>query len=80
MDPPKPVLLDPYSLIVINEDGKLKQLFVPIKVQVVLEDKILSKDRWVLIYEVQPHIQHRLLFRIGYLWYPYHYFRITANF
>ncbi|HRF24879.1 MAG TPA: hypothetical protein PLR98_11970 [Chitinophagaceae bacterium] len=80
MDPPKPVLLDPYSLIVINEDGKLKQLFVPIKVQVVLEDKILSKDSWVLVYEVQPHIQHRLLFRIGCLWYPYHFFRITANF
>lgn len=80
MDPPKPISFDPYSLIVINQDGKLRQLFVPIKVQVILEDKFLPKNNWVFIYEIQPHFQHRLLFRIGDLWYPYHYFTITANF
>ncbi len=71
---------DPYSLLVINASGKLKQLFVPIKMQVLSDNTWLKKDNWVMVDEIQPHLQHLLIFRIDSQWFPYHIFRLSVNF
>jgi hypothetical protein len=80
MDPPKKVYFDPYSLLVINQDGRLRQLFVPIRMQVILGDLVLAPYQWVTVEEIQPHFQHKLIFRIGQQWFPHSIFRILISY
>ena len=45
MDPPKINYVDPNRIMVINPTGKIRQLFVPFKVQVLEDTDILKKNQ-----------------------------------
>jgi hypothetical protein len=80
MDPPKINYVDPKSIMVINPTGKIRQLFVPFKVQVLEDTDILKKNSWVLVEEVQPHKEYKMLYRITKYWWPFDLFKIAATF
>ena len=80
MDPPQINYVDNNSILIINPGGKLRQLFVPFRVQVLHETSILKKNSWALVEEVQLHKEHKLLYRITTNWWPYNLFRLQVNF
>ena len=80
MDPPHVSYVDHHSILAINSKGKIKQLFVPFRVQVVQETDFLKVRSWVLVEEVQQHDHYLLLYRIANVWWPYYLFRLQVQF
>ena len=80
MDPPQISYVDYNSILIINPKGKMRQLFVPFRVQVIQDTNTLKRNTWVFVEEVQAHDQHKMLYRVISLWWPYHLFRIQVNF
>ena len=80
MDPPKIKYYDPYSVIVINQNGQMRQLFTPFKAQVVVSNSAFKINTWVYIEEVLPHEKHRIIYRIGTQWWPYDAFKLEVRF
>ncbi len=80
MKKPEIRLVDFKSIMVINAAGKMRQLFVPFRVQVILDTTSLKKGTWVIVEEVQPHLQHKLVYRIGSNFWQYDLFRIAVVF
>jgi hypothetical protein len=80
MDPPQINYVDHNSILIINPKGKMRQLYVPFRVQVVQDTTILKIHTWVYVEEVMPHDQTKLLYRITTHWWPYHIFRIQIHF
>jgi hypothetical protein len=80
MKKPEISFVDFKSIIVINPAGKMRQLFVPFRVQVILDTNSLKKGTWVIVEEVQPHIMHILIYRIGSNWWQFDLFRIAVVF
>lgn len=80
MDPPQINYVNNNSILIINQKGKIRQLFVPFKVQLICDTSILKKDTWVLVEEVQPHHQYKMLYRVTKHWWPYDLFKIAATF
>ena len=77
MDPPHQVIYDnPGSLIVINSSGKMKQLYVPIRVVNILPLEHIPLYTRMYIEEIRIHPQHLLVYRILNVWYPYWCFRL----
>ena len=64
--------LDPGKLLVIQVSGKIKELYVPIRMTTMVSlNKNIPPFTIVHIEEIQLHREHRLLFRIFGGWYPY---------
>ena len=80
MDPPQITYIDHNSILVINPRGKIRQIFVPFRVQVMQETTILKINTRVIVEDVMSHDQHKLLYRITSHWWPYHIFRIQIHF
>jgi len=80
MDPPQINYVDPLSIMVINPVGKMRQLFVPFKAQVIEQTVNLSINTWVYVEEVKSDHKYKLLFRVGDSWWPYYAFRIVIHF
>ena len=81
MDPPPQInYVDHNSILIINPRGKMRQLYVPFRVQVVQNTSILKIHTWVWVEEVMPNDQDKLLYRITTHWWPYHIFRIQIQF
>jgi hypothetical protein len=80
MDPPQISYIDYNSILVINPRGKIRQIFVPFRVQVKQDTTILKINTWVVVEEVMPHDQHKLLYKITSIWWPYNIFRIQIHF
>ena len=82
MGPPQQRInfVDYNSLLVINQSGKMRQLFVPFKVQTIQDISSFKRGSWVIVEEVQSHARHKLLYRIGSTWWSYHLFRISTVF
>ena len=80
MDPPQINYVDHNSILIINPAGKMRQLFVPFRVQVLHDTTILKKNSWVIVEEVQPSAQYQLLYRVTVDWWPYSLFRLQVNF
>ena len=72
--------VDHKSIMVINPKGVIRQLFVPIRVQVITPTNILQVNSWVIVEEIQSHRDYKLLYRIGNNWWQYHLFRIAVVF
>ena len=75
MDPPQISYLDHNSILVINPIGKMRQLHAPFRVQVIQDTTILKRNTWVVVEEIMPHNQSKLLYRITTHWWPYNIFR-----
>jgi hypothetical protein len=71
------IYLDPKKLLVVESVGKIKQLYVPIRMttNVQLNPKIPSLTI-VYIEEIQKHRQYRIVYRVFGRWYPYWAFNI----
>jgi len=80
MDPPYINFIDYKSILVINPSGKMRQVFAPFKVQVIQSTTLLVKNTWVVVEEIRPHDQYRLLYRIGNNWWSYNAFRLSVLF
>lgn len=78
MDPPHINFINNKSILVISSNGKLRQLFVPFLVQVVVPTNDLYKGSWMVVEEVLPHPRYKLIFRITEKWYAYSCFKITS--
>ncbi len=68
------------SILVISNNGLLRQLFVPFRVQVALSTAALVKDAWVVVEEVRQHDKYLLLYRISNRWLPYYVFKLSIEF
>lgn len=80
MDPPQINYVNHNSIMIINPAGKMRQLFVPFKVQLLHDTSVLKKNTWVMVEEVQPHHQYKMLYRVTTHWWPYDLFKIAATF
>lgn len=80
MDPPQINYISNNSLLVINPTGKMRQLFVPFRVQVLYSTSLLQKDSWVFVEEIQTHQEFKLIYRITNKWWPYDLFKLSVAF
>jgi hypothetical protein len=80
MDPPQINFVDYNSVLVINPAGKMRQLFTPFKVLVLQATDLFSENSMLIVDEIRPHDEHRLLYHISGNWWPYHIFLITISF
>jgi len=72
--------VDSNSILVINPAGRIRQLYVPFRVQVLQNTSTLRKNTWVFVEEVRPHPAHKMLYRITKAWWQYDLFRLQVNF
>jgi hypothetical protein len=80
MDPPKINYISNNSIMVVNNYGCIRQLFVPFRVQVIHATDSLVKDAYVVVEEVQQHDKYLLLYRIANKWWPYYVFKLSVEF
>ena len=80
MDPPQINYVDRNSILIINPNGKMRQLYVPFRVQVIQDTTVLKMNTWVIVEEIMPHDQNKLLYRVTAHWWPYSIFRIQIHF
>ena len=80
MDSPQINYINHNSILIINPKGKIRQLFTPFKVQLINDTSILKKNSWVMVEEVQPHKEYKMVYRVGAHWWPFDVFKITASF
>ena len=80
MDPPKINYVDNNSILVVNPVGRMRQLFVPFRVQVIAETSILLLNSWVLVEQIKAHDEHIILYRVLNLWWPYNVFKLSVIF
>ena len=64
------------SLLVVNQHGKLRRLFVPIAVRSHTKVGIILNGSTVYVEEVAEHKVYRIIYRVFNSWYPYYYFRL----
>ena len=80
MDPPKFTFVNNNTLIIINQKGKMRQLFTPFNVQVLQDTVNFKENSWVVVEEIIQHPQHLLLYRVINNWWPYYIFKIDVKF
>lgn len=81
MDSPKKIkYCDDKSLYLINKSGKLRQLFVPFKVQCITPVGNIKPESWVYVEQVTKHNQFRILYKVFDDWIPYNFFRIMIHY
>ena len=68
------------SILVINSRGKIRQLYVPFKVKVLLPTEYLKEGSNTYVEEVQTHAVYLLIYRVGNSWLPYYLFEINIHF
>jgi hypothetical protein len=78
MDPPLINYIDHSSILVINSTGKMRQLYVPFRVQCIVDVSKIPQNTWVYVEEVMPHEKHIIIYRILDLWVPYNCFKISV--
>lgn len=80
MDPPKINYVNNNCLMVINTNGKMRQLFTPFRVQVLYPTSVFKQHSWVYVEEVKEHKKHLIIYRIGAQWWPFGIFSIQVGF
>jgi len=78
MKQPRIDYIDEKSILVINQNGKMRQLHCPFKVQVLRDASPLQKDSWVIVESVKLHQEKKLIYRIGDQWWQYDIFIIKV--
>ena len=64
------------SLLVVNQHGKLRRMYVPITVRTLVDVGALKMGAHVYVEEVAAHSTHKILYRVFNVWYPYNYFKL----
>jgi hypothetical protein len=70
---------DPKCVLVVNDKGKMKQVFTPFKVQCIEEVDQIPFQSFVYVDAVLIHKKYVLLYFINQKPYPYHHFRIQIT-
>ncbi len=71
---------DPHILLVINTNGKIRQLHTPIKVQCIEDVGMYKKGVYVYVDEIAKGFCDELIYHIGEAAYYHKHFRLVANF
>jgi len=71
---------DDKSIYLINTSGKLRQLFVPFKVQCIKAAGNIKPQSWVYVEQVAQHHKYRIVYRVFDNWLPYSYFIIMIHY
>jgi hypothetical protein len=71
---------DTNSILVINPNGEIRQLFTPFRVYHIANVAKPAKGGWVYVDEVHLDKIDRLHYLINGKLYPYHQFQIKINF
>ena len=80
MDPTLINFIDSDSILIVNPEGKMRQVFVPFPALVLHDTSMLKKSSRVRVEEVQSHEQFKIIYRVMELWWPYNLFSIQINF
>jgi hypothetical protein len=80
MDPPKINYISKNSIMVVNKQGSIRQLFTPFKVQALQNTNHFKEKSWVIVEEIIQHPQHILLYRVINNWWPYFIFKLDVRF
>ena len=67
---------DDKSIFLINKSGKLRQLFVPFKVQCIKPAGNIKPETWVYVEQVAQHHKFLILYKVFDDWMPFSCFRI----
>jgi len=78
MVPPHINYIDHSSIFVINLTGKMRQLYVPFRVQCIVAISNIPQKTRVYVEEVIPHDKHIIMYRILDFWVPYSYYKISV--
>lgn len=70
--------VDPNSIMVVNANGKMRQIFTPFIVKVIYQTSTLKIDSSVYVEEVSNNSEYKLIYRIGRYWFPYFVFSINT--
>lgn len=68
------------SLLVINENGKIRRIYTPFKVLAITSIGTVTKNTWVFVQKIALNEKHQLLYVINGDPYLYDSFRIYINF
>jgi hypothetical protein len=71
---------DQFSILVVNPVGKMRQLYVPFRVQVIQSSSGLTIGSWVIVEEIRSDQKYKLIYKIMEHWLPYHLFRLSVVF
>lgn len=71
---------NPNCILLVNSKGKLRQLFVPFKIQCVEPIGTIIINTWVYVESVVEHPDYKIMYLIYNKWYPFNCFRITIYF
>ncbi len=69
---------DTYSLMLINQKGRLRRLYTPFRVQAIDPIGIIHPEHIVYVTAVIKDEQAKLLYRILNQWLPYHQFQLIT--
>jgi len=72
--------VDPFTVLVINAKGSMRQIFTPFRVQCILPTGQIPANAWVYVDGVWQDKKDRLLYLVGTSLYPYYYFRLQILF
>jgi hypothetical protein len=70
MDPPKNNYISKNSIMLVNKQGSMRQLFTPFKVQVLQDTNHFKEKSWVIVEEIIQYLQHILMYRVINNWWP----------
>lgn len=68
------------SLLVINENGKIRRLYTPFRVLAIESINTIKKGSWVYVEKILVNEKHQLVFEINGEGYLYDLFRIYIKF
>ena len=80
MGPPKINYNSNNILLVVNQQGKIRQLFTPFNVKVLQDTEHFKENSWVVVEEIKQHPQYILLYRVFNHWWPYFIFKLDVRF
>lgn len=71
---------DNYSILIINQQKKLRRIYVPFRVICIHPIEQIQINAWLYVDEVIEDEDDLLLYKIGGNLYPYAHFTIIVNF
>lgn len=66
--------LNPYTLLIINSHGSIRELYTPFRVISTCDIGKIQSQSTVFVEDTAEHPEHLILFKIFENWYPYKYF------
>ena len=72
--------VDPFTVLVINTKGHLRQIYAPFRVQCIYPAGQIPPDSWVYVDGVWQDKKDRLLYLVSGKLYPYWCFRLQILF